>query len=161
KAASELHADHQRDQHRDRLAEHGSFGFDATHAPAKYAQAIDHGGVRVGANQRVGISGALAVCFVHKHDSCKELEVYLVDDAGIRRNDGEIAEGCLSPAQESVALLVAQKLQLGIQTEGFVGTELVDLDRMVNHQFCRLQRIDQRRIAAQALHRVAHGSEVD
>jgi len=28
-----------------RLAEHDGFGFDAAHAPAHHAEAVDHGGV--------------------------------------------------------------------------------------------------------------------
>ena len=53
--AVQAEADHLRDQHRHRLAQHGRLGLDAAHAPAQHAQAVDHGGVRVGADQRVGI----------------------------------------------------------------------------------------------------------
>ena len=34
-----------RNEHRRRLAKHGGFRFDASDAPAKHAQRIDHGGV--------------------------------------------------------------------------------------------------------------------
>ena len=37
------------------------FGLDAAHAPAQHAEAVDHGGVRVGADERVGVSGQFAV----------------------------------------------------------------------------------------------------
>src|SRR5690348_18486883 len=40
------------DQHGDGLAEHGRLGLDAAHAPAQHAQAVLHGGVRVGAHAR-------------------------------------------------------------------------------------------------------------
>ena len=43
------------DQHRHRLAEHGGFGLDAAHAPAEHAEAVDHRGVRVGADEGVGV----------------------------------------------------------------------------------------------------------
>ena len=56
--AGELEADHLRNQHGDRLAQHGGFGFDAADAPAQHAQTIDHGGVRIRADQGVRI-GAL------------------------------------------------------------------------------------------------------
>ncbi len=39
-----------------RLAEHGGLGLDAADAPAEHAQAVDHGGVRVGADERIGVS---------------------------------------------------------------------------------------------------------
>ena len=51
----ELEADDLGDEHGDRLAEHGRLGLDAADAPAEHAQAVDHGGVAVGADQRVGI----------------------------------------------------------------------------------------------------------
>ena len=53
--AGELVADDLRDQHGDGLAEHGGLGLDAADAPAEHAEAVDHGGVGVGADQRVGI----------------------------------------------------------------------------------------------------------
>ena len=40
--------------HHDRLSDHRRFGLDSTHAPPEYAQAVDHRGVRVSADQRVG-----------------------------------------------------------------------------------------------------------
>ena len=39
------------------------FGFDTANAPAKYANTVDHGGVRIGANQSVRISKSFAVFF--------------------------------------------------------------------------------------------------
>jgi hypothetical protein len=53
--AGELEADDFGDQHGLRLAEHGGLGLDAADAPAEHAEAVDHGGVAVGADQRVGI----------------------------------------------------------------------------------------------------------
>ena len=51
--AGQLEADHLGDQHGDRLAEHGGLGLDAADAPAEHGEAVDHGGVAVGADQRV------------------------------------------------------------------------------------------------------------
>ena len=53
--AVEAHADHFRQQHRIGLAEHGGLGLDAADAPAEHGEAVDHGGVRIGADQRVRI----------------------------------------------------------------------------------------------------------
>ena len=53
--ARQLEADHFGQQHRQRLAEHHRFRLDAADAPAEHGQAVDHGRVRIGADQRVGI----------------------------------------------------------------------------------------------------------
>jgi hypothetical protein len=52
--AGELEADDLGHEHVHGLAEHDGLGLDAAHAPAQHAQAVDHGGVAVGADQRVG-----------------------------------------------------------------------------------------------------------
>jgi hypothetical protein len=51
------------------------------------------------------------------------LDVDLVDDAGVRRDDGEVLERALAPAQEGVALLVALELALGVALGGVAGAE--------------------------------------
>ena len=53
--AGELEADHARDEHRHRLAEHRGLGLDAADAPADHADAVDHRGVGVGADEGVGV----------------------------------------------------------------------------------------------------------
>ena len=111
-------ADHLRDQHRQRLAQHRRLGLDAADAPAQHAQAVDHRRVRVGADQRVGIRlrGA-GLGFGREHDARQVLQVHLVDDAGVGRHHREVAERGLSPAQERVALLVARELDLRVQRQ--------------------------------------------
>ncbi len=52
--ACQLEADDFGNQHGDRLAQHRRFRFDAANAPAEHGQTIDHGGVAVGADQRIG-----------------------------------------------------------------------------------------------------------
>ena len=84
----QLHADDQRDEHGDWLAEHGRLGFDAADAPAEHAEAVDHGGVRVGADERIGICDALSAGFMNENDARQVFKVHLVDDAGIGRHDG-------------------------------------------------------------------------
>ena len=49
--AGELEADHVGRQEIHRLAQHAGLGLDAAHAPADDADAVDHGGVAVGADQ--------------------------------------------------------------------------------------------------------------
>ena len=55
KLAGELEAEHLRQQHRDRLAQHRGLGLDPAHAPAEHAESVDHGRVRVGPDESVGI----------------------------------------------------------------------------------------------------------
>jgi hypothetical protein len=88
-------------------------------------------------------------------------EVDLVDDAGVGRDDGEVAESGLSPAEEGVALFVALEFEQRVHVEGAGGAEFVDLDGVIDYEFDGLQRIDEGGIAAELLHGVAHGGEVD
>src|SRR5450755_2796720 len=101
-------------QHRDRLSQHRSFGLDAAHTPAKDAERIDHRGVRVGADQRVGVGSTAAGPVVGENNACQALDVDLVHNAGVRRHDLKVAECSLAPAQETVALDIAGKFDLGI-----------------------------------------------
>ena len=84
-----------------------------------------------------------------------------MDDAGVRRHDGEVVERVLAPAQERVALLVALELALGVDAERVAGAEGVDLHRVVDDQLGGHERVDLRGVAAEVGHRVAHRGEVD
>ena len=162
--AVQLEADHARDQHRHRLAEHRGLGLDAADAPAEHAEAVDHRRVRVGADERVGIGldGAVVGGLVGGEDDAREvLEVDLVHDPGVRRDGLEALEGGLAPAQEGVALLVALELLLRVDAEGVARAEHVDLHGVVDHELDRDERVDLRRVAAEVGHRVAHRGEVD
>ena len=162
--ARELEAEHLRHQHRHRLAEHRGLGLDAADAPAEHAEAVDHRRVRVRPDQRVGVGllGALVRRLVAREDHAREvLEVDLVDDPGVGRDDGEVVEGALAPAQEGVALLVALELALGVDAEGLAGAEGVDLHRVVDHELGGDERVDLGGVAAEVGHRVAHRGEVD
>jgi hypothetical protein len=57
--AGEVDADDFGHEESDRLAEHAGFGLDAAHAPADDAEAVDHGGVGVGADEGVGVKDAV------------------------------------------------------------------------------------------------------
>jgi len=81
-------------------------------------------------------------------DLAEVLEIHLVADAGARRDDAEVAEGGLSPAQEHIALLVPLVLELRVEQQRRVSTVFVDLHRVVDHEVDRLQRVDARRLSA-------------
>jgi hypothetical protein len=66
--------------------------------------------VGVGADQRVGISGAQF--FIVEDDPGQALDVDLVDDAGIRRYDLEIIKRGLAPAQERITPLRSNSISL-------------------------------------------------
>ena len=160
--ARQLEPDHLRHQHRNRLAQHGGLGFDPADAPAQHPQPVDHGGMRVGAHQRVRIRPDHSVLAARGKDHARQVfQVDLVADAHARRHGGEVAERGLAPFQKGVAFPVALKLKRGVDGIGIRSTEFVHLHRVVDHQLRRLQGIDLLRIAAQLLHGVAHGGQID
>ena len=159
--AGQAEADHVRDQHGDRLAEHGSLGLDATHAPAEHGHAVDHGGVAVGAIQavRIGVGGAADI---GGPDGLRQIfQVHLMADAGAGRNDAEIVERGLAPAQEGVALAIALELNFHVLGFRIGGAGEIDHHRVVDDQIDGHQRVHFLRVAAQLGDAVAHGGEID
>ncbi len=69
-----------------------------------HAEAVDHRGVRVGADQGVGIGRELAVLLAQLHAGRQVFEVDLVDDAGAGRHHAEVLEGALGELEQLVAL---------------------------------------------------------
>ncbi len=159
--AAELEADHARDEHGDRLAEHRGLGLDAADAPAEHADAVFHRGVRVGADAGVGVGPGDAVGVAGHDHAGQVLDVDLVHDAGAGRDDLELVEGRLAPAQELVALAVALVFALDVALEGVGVAEVVDDDRVVDDHLGRRQRVDPGGVAAEVAHGLAHGGQVD
>ena len=159
--AVEPEADHLRDEHDRRLAEHRGFGLDAADPPAHHPEPVHHRRVGVGAEHRVGVGDLHAVLSRLEDDGGEVLEVHLMHDAGVRRDDAEVPERLLAPAEEGVALAVARELELDVGREGRRRAVRVDLHRMVDDEIGGLERVDARRIAAQPLHRLAHRRKVD
>ena len=159
--AAELEAEHLRQEHRDRLAQHRGLGLDPADAPTQDAKPVDHRRVRVGADERVGIGLRDAVGLMAEHHLAQVLEVHLVADAGCRRHHAEVVERLLAPAQEGVALLVSLVVAVRVDLERALVAERVHLDRVVDDQVDGNERVDLRRIAAEVVHRVAHRRQVD
>ena len=156
-AAVEPHADDLRHEHRQLLAEQRGLGLDSADTPAEHAEAVDHRRVRVGADQRVREDDAVAFL-----DHAREvLEIDLVDNARVRRDDLQVVEGALAPAQEGVALAVALVVAVDVGRDRHPRGEGVDLHRVVDHQLGRDVRVDLRRVAAEVGHRAAHRGDVD
>jgi hypothetical protein len=134
-----------------------SLGLDAADAPAEHAETVDHRRVGVGADECVGERLTVA----RLDDAAEVLEVHLVADAGVGRHDLEVVERLLTPAEEGVTLAVALELELGVALEGEPLGEYVHLDRVVDHELDRHERVDLRGVAAEVLHGVAHRRQVD
>ncbi|CEL30442.1 hypothetical protein SRM1_03801 [Pseudomonas fluorescens] len=135
--AGEFEANHFRNQHRHRLPEHRRFRFDPADTPAEHAEAVDHGGVGVGANQRVGKGVGAAVFILGPHGAAEVFEVDLVADPGARRHYAEVVKGTLPPAQEGIAFAVALHFDVDVLLKCAGRGELVDHHRVVDHQIHR------------------------
>ena len=155
--ARQAQADHFRDQHGDRLAQHGRLGLDAAHAPTQHGETVDHGGVAVRAHHRIGAQQLPAP----PHHPGQMLQVDLVTDAGPRRHHPQVVERGLGPTQEAVAFPVARHLALDIGGKGAGMAEAVDLHRVIDHQVDGRQRVDPVGIAPQPRHGLAHGRQID
>ena len=117
--------------------------------------------MRVGADQRIGIRLPTPIALLAEDDAGKVLEIDLVHDARIGRNDSQVAKGSLAPAQKSVAFFIALEFEQRVHLERIGRAELIHLDGVVDDQFGRLQGIDERRVTAQALHGIAHSGEIN
>ena len=114
----ELDAHHVGGEEMHGLTQHGGFAFDATDTPAQHPEAIDHGGVAVGAHQGVGVAHAIGAPV----DAAGQvLQVHLVHDAKARRHDAKGGEGLHAPFEKGVALTITLKLELHVQVERVTG----------------------------------------
>nr|GEU28369.1 hypothetical protein [Tanacetum cinerariifolium] len=155
--AGQVHADHVRGQEVDWLAQHAGFRLDAAHAPADHADAVDHGGVRVGADQRIRVVHAAVVLV----DAARQVfQVDLVDDAEAWRHHAERVECLHAPFHELVALVIAREFQLHVQVQRLGLAEVVDGDRVVDDQVDRHQRLDLLGVDAHLVGDVAHRGQV-
>ena len=159
--AGQLKTHHVGDQHRDRLSEHRRLGFYAADAPAQHAKAVNHGGMRVGAHQRIGIGNLLAVLLFMPYSLTEIFKVDLMANTGTRWHHAKTVKSFLSPTQKEITLMVASHLQLDVLGKSLLITKGIDGNRVVDHQVHRRQRINLIHIPAQALYRLSHGSKVN
>ena len=156
--AGQAEPDDLRDEHTHRLAEHGRLGLDPADAPPEHAQPVDHRRVAVGPDQGVRVGHVLVV---DEHDPGQVLDVHLVDDPGLGRDDFEVVERGRPPPQEGVPLLVPLVLELGVPGERQGVAVVVDLDRVVDDEFARDLRVDLLGVPAEGRDPVPHGRQVD
>ncbi len=128
--AGDVHADDVGHEKVDRLAEHAGLGLDPADAPADDAEAVDHRGVRIGPDERVGVDHAVLL----DDPLGQELEVDLVADAEPGRHDAERVERRHPPLQELVALVVARELHPDVgEKRGRISGD-VHLDRVIDDE---------------------------
>ena len=158
--AGQFETDHFRDQHRNRLPEHGRLGLDTADAPAQYAQPVDHGGVRVSADQGIRPGPLLTVHLGGPNGLGQVLQIDLVTNAGARRHHAKVLKGLLPPAQECVTLTVTLHLDFDVVMKGRVAGKAINHHRVVDDQIDRRQRIDLLRIATSPRNRITHGGQI-
>jgi len=73
----------------------------------------------------------------------------------------EVGKCRLPPAQELIAFLIALEFDLGIELGGIGSAEFIHHHRVIDDQLGRRQGIDLVGVAAQGLHGIAHGGQVD
>ena len=156
-AARHLKTHHVRREHVDRLAQHGGFGLDAAHAPAHHTNAIDHGGVAVGAHQGIGVVNALLLVDTPR----QVLQVDLVHDAKARWHHTEGVKGLHAPLHKFIAFAVALELKLHVQVQRLLGTEVVHHDGVVHHQVHRHKGFNFFGVGAQLARCAAHRGQID
>ena len=110
---------------------------------------------RVGKDHRLSVRSSL------RDDRREVLQVHLVHDARAGRDDAEVVERAAAPAQERVALAIALVLDLDVLAERLRRAERVHLHRVIDHQVDGLERVDELRVPAHALHGVAHRRQID
>ena len=155
--SAEVNADDFRHEESHRLAEHAGFRLNAAHAPTDDAEAVDHRGVRVGADERIRVKHAI----FFEHALGEVFEVHLMHDADAGRHDLEGVEGLFAPFEELVALLVALKLQREVLIQSVLRSGEVHLHAVIDHEIDRHERLDHFRISAQFLHFGTHGGQID
>ena len=155
--SGEVNADDFRHEEGHWLAEHARFRFNAAHAPTHDAEAVDHRRVRVRADERIRVIHAVFL----QHALGEVFEVHLMHDADAGRHDFEGIKGLLTPFQELVALLVALKLQREVLIQCGLRAREVHLNRVVNDEVHRHERLDHLWVPAEFLHLGTHRREID
>ena len=97
-ASCEFHTDNFGCQHVKGLPKHIRFGLDSSDAPTQNSQSIDHGGVRIGAYEGIGIGNRASMIFALKYNLGKEFQVDLMHNSGVRWHHAEVRKSLLSPA---------------------------------------------------------------
>ena len=156
--AGEPEADDPRDQHRDRLAEHGRLRLDAADAPAEDAEAVLHGGVAVGADAGVGVAPSSPLVITTRARCSMFTWCTMPVPGGTTRKP---ANASWPQRRNWNRSELRWNSSSTLRLEGLGHAEDVGHHRVVDDQLGRNERVDLGRVAAQGLHRLAHGGQVD
>merc|ERR1719270_768348 len=121
----DLVSHHLGQNHGDGLPQHHGLGLDTTHTPSNNSEAIDHGGVTICADHAVWIQQSVFV----ETNSCKILQVDLVNDARSRRNYQHVLECLSAPLEEGESFMVSLKLKSLVLCLAICGSGHVHLNR--------------------------------
>ena len=157
--AGQPEADDLRDQHRHRLAEHRRLGLDPADAPAEHAQAVDHRGVRVGAQADVRDTPEPSP--LHRRPAARYSRLTWCMMPVPGGTTSKLPQRPLAPAQEAVALARCARTRARRCARTRRACRTVGHHRVVDHQLGRDERVDRSRVAAERGHGVAHRGQVD
>ena len=82
-------------------------------------------------------------------------------NAGHRGHDAKVREALLAPAQKFVALAVTAKFEVGIELQRHPITKGVYLHRVVDDQIGLGEWVDERGVATELLHGIAHSGQIN
>lgn len=160
--AGEVNADDFGGEEGERLAKHARLGLNAADAPTDDAEAIDHGGVGIRADEGVGVGEGRAIgLFLGKDASGKVFQINLMNDADAGGDDAEGGKSLLAPFEKFVAFAITFKFVLHVKEKGLRGAVDIDLDRVVHDEVDGDERFDEFGVFLQAHDGVAHGGEVN
>lgn len=143
--------------HGDGLAEHDGFGLNATDTPTGNAETIDHGSVRVSADDGVGVEETVAV----ESNASKVLQVDLMNDTRAGRNNLEVVKGTSAPLEELEAFAITLEFKNLVLFFGISSARNIDLNGVINNEINGAKRVNLRWVTTKASHSITHGSQVD
>ncbi len=114
----------------------------------------------VRSHQRVGIGNRSALKLGLKDHLSQILQIDLMHYAGGWRNNAEITEGRLSPAQKGVPFPIPFILSLHVELKGVGLTKEIHLNRMIDDQVHRDQRINSVRVFSHLGHGITHHGQI-
>lgn len=152
-----MEADDLRKHHRDGLAEHDGLSLDTANTPAGNTEAIDHGCMRIGTNDGVGVEHIVLV----ENNTREVLEIDLMDDTRARRHDLEVVESLGAPLEELEAFAVTSELETLVCFTGIANARGINLNGVINDEINWAERVDLAGVTTETLHGITHGSEID
>ena len=161
KLAREVNTDNLGGEEGEGLPEHTGLRFDPAHSPTDDAEAVDHGGVGIGAHKGVGVGEEGTVGLFFRKDAAGEVfEVNLVNDTDAWRDDAEGLESLLAPFQKFVTFAIPFKFVLHIEHEGLWGAVDIDLDGVIDDKIDGNEGFDELRIFFEPSDGIAHRGKI-